>query len=305
MADITHKRRQGELLRGLFTALVEAPNGLQAKLALAQLVDLVPPTDFEQQFYPSGGRRYEKIVRFSTITVARAGWMEKDSGIWSVTALGQTAYAELLDPEAFMKAAVQRYRQWKAEQSGGEDVGAGHEAGDDDEEEIIDTSSTLEEAEEAAALQIRTHLQQLDPFVFQELVAGLLEAMDYHVAFLSQPGVKDAGLDVLALADPLGVTGPRIKVQVKRTAEGNKVSVEGLRAFLSLLDPQDVGVFVALGGFTPDAVREARAKETKRITLVSFADLLRLWVRYYDKLSDESRRRLPLRPIYYLEPEAV
>jgi hypothetical protein len=40
-----------------------------------------------------------------------------------------------------------------------------------------------------------------------------------------------------------------------------------LRAFMSVLKENDVGVFVTLGGFTPDAELEART-EARRITLI-------------------------------------
>jgi restriction system protein len=75
-------------------------------------------------------------------------------------------------------------------------------------------------------------------------VAALLRAMDYHIARVSPPG-PDQGLDILGYTDPLGATGPRIKVQVNRRAD--KVTVDGLRAFMALLGSQDVGIFIATG----------------------------------------------------------
>jgi len=88
-------------------------------------------------------------------------------------------------------------------------------------------TSTLEEAEETAWLEVEQYLQSMNPYQFQELVAALLRAMDYHIAWVSPPG-PDQGLDILAYTDPLGATGPRIKVQVKRRAD--KITVDGLRA---------------------------------------------------------------------------
>jgi len=38
--------------------------------------------------------------------------------------------------------------------------------------------------------------------------------MGYHVAWVAPPG-PDGGVDVIAQSDPLGINGPRIKVQVK------------------------------------------------------------------------------------------
>jgi hypothetical protein len=63
----------------------------------------------------------------------------------------------------------------------------------------------------------------------------------------------------------LGIRPPRIKVQVKRKAD--TVTVEGLRSFMALLNDDDVGLFVTLGGFTKDAAEEARTQEKRKVTL--------------------------------------
>jgi restriction system protein len=44
-------------------------------------------------------------------------------------------------------------------------------------------------------------------------------------------------------------TGPRIKVQVKRR-DTEKVSAEGLGAFMAVLGEQDVGIYISAAGFT-------------------------------------------------------
>jgi restriction system protein len=76
VAEIT-RRRAGELIRGVFQVLVSHPDGLPAKKVLSRLQTSVPPTDFEKTAYPKqpNVRRYEKIVRFSTIGPVKAvGW---------------------------------------------------------------------------------------------------------------------------------------------------------------------------------------------------------------------------------------
>src|SRR4029453_4955915 len=108
--------------------------------------------------------------------------------------------------------------------------------------------------------------------------------------------------DILAASDPLGTRPPRIKVQVKRQAQA--INVDGLRSFLALLGDGDVGIFVSVGGFTKDAEGEARTQEKRKITLLDNEDLFYLWVKYHDKLSDQDRRRLPLRPVHFLALEA-
>lgn len=79
------RQRVGKLMRTLFEVLLENPEGVQASTALAEVENRVPPTDYENGSYPSGGRRYEKIVRFATVDLVKAGWMLKDKGIWSPT----------------------------------------------------------------------------------------------------------------------------------------------------------------------------------------------------------------------------
>jgi restriction system protein len=127
----------------------------------------------------------------------------------------------------------------------------------------------------------------------------MLAKLSYHVSWVSPPG-KDGGLDVLAWPDALGTRPPRIKVQVKRQQVA--VSVDGLRSFMALLGDGDVGLFVCTGGFTKDAETEARTQEKRRVTLIGLDKLFDLWVEHYDKLTDQARRRLPLRPIQFLSP---
>jgi len=60
---------------------------------------------------------------------------------------------------------------------------------------------------------------------------------------------------------------------------------------------------VTTAGFTKDAEEEARTQEKRKVTLVNLEKLFDLWVEHYRHLDDEARRRLPLRPIYFLAPE--
>jgi len=112
------------------------------------------------------------------------------------------------------------------------------------------------------------------------------------------PPGADGGVDILAYTDPLGTQGPRIKVQVKRT-EG-KVDLDKVKSFTAVLGPSDVGIYVALGGFTKAADDYARQLESKRMMLLDIGDLFRLWVEHYEAIPEERRNLLPLRPVYYL-----
>jgi restriction system protein len=295
MADVT-RRRTGEFLRKLFEILTAKSEPVPAREALDLLTKQVTLTEYEKGHYPSGPVRFEQIVRFATVDCVKAGWFEKHKGRWSVTDAGKDAYTKYSDPEDFYKQAVKLYQKWKASQP---DTDAPDSVSDDDNGGKA-ASVTFEQAEEQAWFEVEQYLGGLDPYDFQELVAGLLRAMGYHVAWIAPPG-KDGGSDILALQDPLGTRPPRIKVQVKRQQQ--KISVDGLRSFMALLGDDDVGLFVSLGGFTKDALDEARTQLKRKVTLVDLERLFDLWVEFYPNLKDDARRRLPVRPIYFLAPE--
>lgn len=295
MAEITRKR-QGELIRGVFDVLRDHPGGLAAAEVLQQVEKLVPPTPFEKSTYPNHPtvRRFEKIVRFSSIPAVKAGWLVKNKGTWFLTEEGLRALEQWPDPAVFMKESVALYRAWKKAQP--------DEVDDSDEvvdEPVLSASSTLEEAEESAWAEIQDYMRSINPYDLQELVAALLEAMGYHVSWTAPAG-PDGGVDVTAYTDPLGTTGPRIKVQVKRRQD--KMNVQEVRSLLALLGDHDVGLFVSTGGFTPDAERLAREQERRRVTLVDLGKLFDLWVEHYSDIGETQRLLLPLKPIYYLAP---
>lgn len=276
------------------------PQGVRAGEALQELANRFTLTPFEASFYDSGSRRFEKIVRFATVDCVKAGWLLKDKGIWSITDEGRKAHTELVDSEAFYRRACQLYAEWRSAQPDSEvapESVPGTSSDDSTENSAKAVSVTFEEAEEQAWVEISHYLRSMNPYDFQDLVADLLRAMTYHVSWVSPPG-KDGGLDILAWPDALGTRLPRIKVQVKRQQQA--VNVDGLRSFMALLGDDDVGLFVCTGGFTRDAETEARTQEKRRVTLIDLDKLFALWDEHYEKLTDQARRRLPLRSIRFL-----
>jgi restriction system protein len=294
MAEIT-RQRTGLFLHFIFKLLMDKPDGLPAKDILDAIPNAIPLTPYEcgsysgDQNYP----RYKKIVRFATIDVVKAGWLVKNKGRWFITEEGKQAYHKYPDPEEFYREAIRLYHEWKRSRPHEDDVDVPGT------EQTPKAAVTVEEAEELAWDQIQQFLQDMPPYEFQELVADLLRAMDYHVAWIAPPG-KDRGIDIIAYTDPLGANNPRIKVQVKHRDQST--AVDGLRAFMSVLGTDDLGIFVASGGFTADAKEEARTQERRKITLIDLETLFDLWVEHYPKLTQDGRRRLPLKPIYFLAP---
>ena len=300
MPNVT-KARTGVLIRKLFQILLVQPDGLKASAALAALADAIEMTEYEAGDYDSGGRRFEKIVRFATVDCVKAGWLLKEKGIWSVTEEGAQAYKAIPNPEQFYRKAVELYWKWKHAQpaEGADGADDGHE----DISDVIEKSAsiTLEKAEESAWGEIEAYLAAMNAYDFQKLVGNLLNAMGYYVGWIAPPG-KDGGVDLIAFTDPLGTKVPRIKVQVKRNSNSSKIDVVGLRSFIAVLGDEDVGLYVALSGFTKDAEWEARQAQ-RRVTLIDATRLVELWTEHHAKLDDVARQRLPLRPVWFLAGE--
>lgn len=293
MAKGITRERTGHLLRNLFLILKEEPDGLAAKETLALLAQRVPPNEYEAGEYDTGGRRYEKIVRFATVDAVKAGWMRKLKGVWTLTDLGEEALEQYPEPDEFYREATRLYRMWKKTQDE-EEVTEGKGS------QVKEAKITFEEAEEQALREITAYLTEMDPYHLQDLVAALLEAMGYYVSWVSPAG-KDRGLDIIAWNDPLGTKPPRIKVQVKRRQDS--IAVEELRSFMSLVNEDEVGIFVTTGGFTRDADELSRSQERRKITLINRQTLVDLWVEYNDRLEKDKRNLLPLKPIYFLSPD--
>ena len=74
-------------------------------------------------------------------------------------------------------------------------------------------------------------------------------------------------MDVIAHTDPLGTQAPRMKVQAKGGSQ--KIDLQTLNSFLAVVDRDDVGLYVSVGGFTKDAEDAARKQTTRKITLMS------------------------------------
>lgn len=136
-------------------------------------------------------------------------------------------------------------------------------------------------------------ISRLDPFDFQDLVGGVLRAMDFQ-ASSSTPG-PDRGVDIIAYPDAFGFQQPRIKAQVKhRSAPASGPDVRNL---VATLRPGESGLFVSTGGFTNDAIREVE-RATHPVATLDRDQFIALLIEYYDKLEPEFKARVPLRRVF-------
>jgi len=298
----TSKERAAVFLKAAFDALHDAGGSLplrEVKREVEQRVELTPR---DREIYEKTGYvRWESVLHFYSIDCVKAGFIRKQGGRWHLTPEGEAARrlpaAELLDQ------AVRAYRKWKANEGGKATPGV-TDSPAAVAEEIADKagrSFIFERAEGDARSEIEQHVRALGPYEFQELVAALLRAMSYATPYVAPTG-PDGGTDILAYPDPLGAKTPHIRVQVKHR-QSQKATREEIAALRGIIRAdREIGLFVSSGGFTSDAVREARTGGV-HIELMDLDGFLAQWLAYYDRVPEEDKGLLRLRRVYFLAPE--
>lgn len=157
-----------------------------------------------------------------------------------------------------------------------------------DEDDGVDDNSDF--IEQAMTL-LEDAIDKLDPWQMQDLVGGLLEAMNYQVRI--SPKGPDGGVDIIAHRDAFGFEKPIIKVQVKHRnmAAGGPEIQQLLGA-----NPIDANsLFVSTGGFTSQAKIVARQHNVR---LVDLSDLVDLVMQWYEKMTVERQALMPLKKVY-------
>lgn len=163
---------------------------------------------------------------------------------------------------------------------------ADNETTDDDETRRITANEGIE--------KIKDRIVALSWEDMESLVAGLLRAMGYRTALTSKGG--DQGRDVIASPDGLGLTSPRIIVEVKH--RGNPMGAPAVHSFIGGLHDSDKGLYVSTGGFTKEALYEAERARVP-VTLLNLDQFARVFVDNYETTDLETSALLPLTRIYW------
>jgi restriction system protein len=286
------QERRGKAQRLITEIVSEHESGMHATEVIAELERRLPPEPEEigQYEWGAGRSKYATQALFASIGLAKAGWVRKVRGTWSITPEGRSALKQYPGSNEFQTEMQRLYKLWK---------NSATEAAESEDEDVVDASSViaLESAEEQSAADIQKHLGQMPPNIFEELIEHLLKAMGYYVPYRATGGA-DGGIDIVAYEDPLGAKGARIKVQAKR--HQNTIGRPVIQELLGSLAEGETGLIVALSGFSKDAEQFARAHQTRRITLMDGPQLVELWIRYYEQIPEDGRLLLRLSPVYFL-----
>lgn len=273
--------------------LKENGDGMKAGDLMEAVGKKVELSDWEKETTSKGGIRWQNIYHFTSVDYVKAGFIIKKSGSWYLTPDGELALKK--SPEDILEIAMNVYRNWRKEVvKSAENI---DNAEDEPDEEIKENIINLEELEDKALSGIREFIRKKNPYEFQDLVAALLRAMDYHTPFVAPKG-KDGGVDVIAYVDPLGAKTPRIKVQVKHYPE-TPIGVKEIRSLVGILRDGDIGLFVTSGTFSPSAKQEASMSK-EYVKLIDGDEFITMWQQYYHKMTDEDKNMLPLKNIAFL-----
>lgn len=148
--------------------------------------------------------------------------------------------------------------------------------------------------EEEALEKIKDRIHALDWDDMERLVAGMLRAMGYRTMMTGSGG--DQGRDIIASPDGLGLSSPRIVVEVKHRKES--MGAPALRSFIAGLRDADRGLYVSTGGFTREALYEAERARIP-VTLLDLDKFTRVLVDNYENADTQTRALLPLTHIYW------
>lgn len=172
----------------------------------------------------------------------------------------------------------------------GEDAASQPADGDSSAPEDEPTAERISELTRDYILQ--TFETDLKGHPFAQFCGWVLEALGY-TAQVSRPGA-DQGIDIVATEDPLGVKRPLLKVQCK--SGSGAVGSPDVQALNGTLAENELGLFVAIGGFTSQAQQVASGMPKMR--LLGPDDFVDLVLDHYADLPDEAKEALRLRRVW-------
>ena len=295
-----------ELAKELEYQTLKALSENGGELTRTQLLDILRKTakldDWAKGTYEKTGYvRWESILQFYSIDLTKAGYIVKNSknSTWAITAEGENILKQ--GKEKIFETAQKLYKEWKLKSSECEVVPT--TADEKQIEQYAQTPKSILEDAQSKSYEAFEHFitTKFDPYSFQELCAALCRGMGYYTPYVAPRG-KDGGVDIIAYKDPIGASYPHIKIQVKYRQDTKATAQEIQQLKGTLVQGNDIGMFVSLAGFTPDARNVAKTSNI-HIELIDFGRFIELWQEFYDKLPDEDKSRMQITPVYFVAEE--
>lgn len=164
-------------------------------------------------------------------------------------------------------------------------------------ETVVEDPDSDVNTEEVARDRITTRVnEEFKGHGLATLVAEVLTAQGFTCTV--SPAGPDQGIDIVAGRGPFGIDAPRVVVQVKSGGAVGNAVVNELNGVVNQ-HGADQGLLVAWDGLTSSG-RSALRNIRLRIALWESADVVDQLLNVYDRLSDDTRARLPLKRVWML-----
>lgn len=131
--------------------------------------------------------------------------------------------------------------------------------------------------------------RQLKGYDLEIFVADLLRAMGYRTTVSPRGG--DSGIDITAYKDELP---PRILVQIK--SQDGDIKEATIQSLKGAMREGDYGLFITLSNYTKNAKKYL--DNTPIIRGINGTELVELVLKYYDSLSEQYRKMIPLKKVF-------
>ena len=161
--------------------------------------------------------------------------------------------------------------------------------------EDSESENLFENIETRANDLLEDLIVKLDWEQMQQLVAEILIAMGFKAEI--SPRGSDRGIDIFASHDGLGLTEPRIFVEVKHR-HGTRMGADQIRSFLGGRQSGDRCLYVSTGGFSKEARYEAERSNIP-VKLIDLPRLRELVIEHYQSFSTDGVALLPLKRILW------
>jgi restriction system protein len=295
-----------ELAKELEYQTLKALSENGGELTRTQLLDILRKTakldDWAKGTYEKTGYvRWESILQFYSIDLTKAGYIVKNAknSTWAITEEGEAILKQ--GKEKIFETAQKLYKEWKQKSSECEVIPTTTD--EKQIEQYTQTPKSILEDAQSKSYEAFEHFitTKFDPYSFQELCAALCRGMGYYTPYVAPRG-KDGGVDIIAYKDPIGASYPHIKIQVKYRQETKATAQEIQQLKGTLVQGNDIGMFISLAGFTPDARNVAKTSNI-HIELIDLGRFIELWQEFYDKLPDEDKSRMQITPVYFIAEE--
>lgn len=140
-------------------------------------------------------------------------------------------------------------------------------------------SQTIEAFNKKQKQELLSQLSIMNPFQFEHVIKGLLEAMGYDDVYVTSP-TNDKGVDVVGSIQK-GISSVKDVIQVKRNTKGNvqRKVLDALRGSLHRFDAFQ-GTIITTSDYTKGTKEAAFEAGAAPITLINGDKLLNLMIEY-------------------------